>query len=245
MNIYKNITILSRDEHKTLKLNPMKGYAMAANIHWVPLAGTELALASHHYPVVFVSEMQHGKESVTPIALLGLKPGRNDFVAKDGSWFEHAYVPAFVRRYPFILASIPGDDPAPALCFDSAYPGFNKKSGKALFSRSGENSAWLNEVIAFMNGFNIEKRRTLEFTALLKKYDLLQNRTINIRNCDDVTFQVRDFLSINEEKLAALSADKLVTLNQSGYLGWIFAHIGSLTNLPKLLDLHLTNNSAD
>lgn len=244
MLLYKNVTALSRDTHKSLKLDPVTGFEVAAKTHWVPTAGVELYQAAHHYPVVFVNENHNGDITTTPLLLLGLEAGRNDFVASDYSWKKGCYIPAFIRRYPFVIAAANKDASEFTLCFDSSFPGFNKKKGKALFTKEGKNSEFLEETLQFMNGFNIEMKRTREFVDLLNKHLLLEKCAAQIVSSTNVAFNVQDFLVVSEKKLANLDGEALVELNQKGYLGWITAHLMSLSNLPKLLDMHLENKSS-
>ncbi|WP_159567142.1 SapC family protein [Budvicia diplopodorum] len=244
MLLYKNVSALSRDNHKSLKLKPVEGLAVAAETHWMPVAGAEFYPSSHHYPIVFISEGEKGKEVITPILLLGLEVGRNDYMSKDFTWKANTYLPAFVRRYPFVIATQDTKSKDFTLCFDADFAGFNDKEGKALFNEDGTNSEFLNETIQFMNGFNVEMERTREFANLLNEYELLETRSADIRSSTGVPFQVQDFLLVSEEKLSKLTGKQLTTLNQKGYLGWIFAHLMSLANLPNLLDMHLANKKA-
>ncbi|MBF7978369.1 MULTISPECIES: SapC family protein [Rahnella] len=239
MLFYKNVTALSRETHKALKLEPVTGFEVASNTHWVPTAGVEFYQASPHYPIVFVADGNEDKTAEMPIILLGLEAGKNDYVAKDFSWKSGTYLPAFIRRYPFVIAAENQDAEEFTLCFDSAFAGFNEKKGKPLFSKDGSNSEFLEESIQFINGFNAEMKRTREFVDCLNKHQLLEKRSAQIISSSKVPFNVQDFLVVSEEKMAKLEGKALEELNQKGYLGWIVAHLMSLSNLPKLLDMHL------
>lgn len=245
MLLYKDIIPLSRDKHKELKMGPITGFEIASKTHWAPTAGVEFIPASSHYPIVFVAEKKEEVEIVNPILMLGLEAGRNDFVAKDFSWKSGAYLPAFIRRYPFVIAAENEDSQEFTLCFDSTFAGIGDKKGKALFNRDGTNSEFLDETIQFVDGFNREMARTREFVRLLTKYELLEKRSAQIVSSTKVPFSVQDFLVVSEEKLAKLNGEALVELNEKGYLGLIFAHLMSLANLPKLLDMHLENKAQD
>lgn len=86
--------------------------------------------------------------------------------------------------------------------------------------------------------------RTKEFVALLTKFQLLEKRSADITSSTGASFKVQDFHVVSEAKLAKLTGEELVELNQKGYLGWIIAHLMSLANLPKLLDMHLANRKS-
>ncbi|MEN3931529.1 SapC family protein [Microvirga sp. W0021] len=241
MLLYKNVTPLSRDAHKDMKLKPSATVDFAAEAHWTPVAGSEFYQASRVYPVVFMQEGTEADAPVMPIALLGLSAGHNDFVGKDGQWKKETYIPAFIRRYPFVLANTKENSEEFTICFDDSFAGLNTKEGRELFNKDGTNSELLEEAIRFMNGFRVEMERTQKFVALLKKYDLLEKRSADIRSASGVAFQVQDFLLVSEEKFSKLTGAQLAELHKEGFLGWIFAHLMSLGNLPGLLELHLAN----
>lgn len=241
MLFYKNVTALNRDEHKNLKLKPVEGFGFAEKTHWLPVAGVEFYQASRHYPIMFVAEGEGKDEVISPILLAGLELGHNAYVGKDHKWKADTYLPAFVRRYPFVPATSEGKtDPNEfMLCYDADFAGFNTKEGTALFNEDGTESEFLKGAVQFLIGLNNDMQRTRVFVDELKKLDLLEKRSADIRNAAGATFQVQDFLVISEEKFAKLTGAQLEKLHKEGFLGWIFAHLMSLANLPALLDMHL------
>ncbi|PWK28773.1 SapC family protein [Pseudomonas sp. OV226] len=245
MLLYKNVQVLSRETHKGLRLKEVNDCSFAANTHWMPVAGAEFYAAARNYPVVFVSELVGDAEQITPIILVGLEAGRNDFVDSAKQWAPGVYVPAFVRRYPFVLGSNPGVEGGFTVLFDEAFSGLNNLDGRPLFNEDGTNAVLLDEVLGFMNGFNEEMERTRMLVAQLQALNLLEKRSAQIRAADGAAFEVQDFLVINEEKLSALTGEQLADMNQRGFLGLIFAHLMSLANLPQLLDRHRANKATE
>lgn len=238
MLLYKNVTALSRDEHRNLRLKPVEGFAFAAQTHWLPVAGAEFFQAARSYPIMFVSDNADETDQITPILLVGLELGTNEYVNNAKQWKQDAYLPAFIRRYPFVLAGKPEKGSELAVCFDASFEGLNKNEGRPLFNEDGTNSALLNEALQFMQDFTREMERTRRFVDELVKLDLLEKRSAQIRASDGAVFNVQDFRTISEEKLAALKPATLAALHKEGFLGWIFAHLMSLGNLPGLLELH-------
>ncbi len=244
MLFYKNTTVLNREEHKNLKLKAVEGFGFAENTHWLPVAGVEFYQASRHYPIMFVSEGTGDKEVVTPILLVGLDHGNNAYVDKDHKWKADAYLPAFVRRYPFVPAN--ADEKKNdefMVCYDAAFAGFNTKEGMPLFNEDGTETDLLKGAVQFLLGFNNDMQRTRTFVEELRKLDILEKRSADIRNASGATFQVQDFLVVSEEKFAKLTGPQLEKLHKEGFLGWVFAHLMSLANLPTLLDLHLARKA--
>lgn len=239
MLLYNKIVPVSRNDHKSLKLKPLADFKFAANTHWVPVAGAEFYRAAHSFPIVFAGD----QGAITPILMLGLQSGHNDFVDSYFQWKKDAYVPAFIRRYPFVLADTGAANKDLTVCLDSECAAFSETEGRELFKEDGSNGELFDEILNFMKGFTIEMERTKSFVEAIQKHDLLIKRNANIRSATGETFQVQDFLAIDEEKFNKLSGDVLESFHQQGFLGWIFAHLMSLNTLTNLFDLHLANKA--
>ncbi|UVE17600.1 SapC family protein [Pseudomonas sp. LS44] len=239
MLLYKEIKALNRDEHKNLKLKAAENCAFAAQTHLVPLAGLEFFQAARHYPIVFIGQ----GEQLMPIALLGLKEGHNAYLDAAQQWQANTYVPAFVRRYPFVLAQDASQNFT--VCFDAAYSGWNEEAGRQLFTDEGENSAYLNEMIQFLQNFTHEMERTRLLVSTLNELGLLTPRNLQLTHANGESFVLRDFQAIDEAKFAALSDEQVLSLHKSGFLGWIYAHLMSLGNANQLFERFINNKPAD
>lgn len=238
MLLYKQIQALNRDEHKALQLRQADNCAFAANTHLVPLAGLEFYQAARHYPIVFIGE----GDKAAPIALLGLQEGQNTYVDAAGQWASNQYVPAFVRRYPFVLAQSGEEDFT--VCIDSEYAGWNKEEGQRLFNEDGANSEYLDEMIRFLNNFTSEMERTRTFVARLDELGLLVTRSFQLNHVNGESFVLRDFLAVDEEKFTQLTDEQVLALHKDGFLGWIYAHLMSLGNVNQLFERHLAARPA-
>lgn len=232
MLFYKNVEALSNKTHATLKIKPTDTLAFAANHYWVPIAGIEFFRAAENFPVVFLKE----GDQFIPIALLGLAESQNLFITEQSTWQEGAYIPAFIRRYPFVLAETGQKDDQLTVCLDRDYMGFNDKEGDALFTEKGEPSEMLQNVISFLSNYNADMARTQEFVKILQERDLLESKTVTITSGDE-KFDVQNVYIINEEAFMKLDGKTLETLNKQGMLGWVFAHLLSLNNFPALFTL--------
>ena len=230
---YKEIKALNRDQHKSLKLKTTGDCQFAADTHIVPLAGLEFFQAARSFPVVFIGE----GETVSPIALLGLREGLNSFISDEGQWRNNTYVPAFIRRYPFVLAQ--GEDEQFTVCFDEAYAGWNESEGRELFSEQGENSDYLNEMITFLQNFTAEMQRTRNFVAQLQALKLLAPRTLKLTHVSGESFMLKDFQAVDEEAFLKLGDEDVLALHKAGFLGWIYAHLMSLGNANQLFEHYL------
>lgn len=236
---YKDITPLNRELHRKLKFTPQECCEFAASSNIVPLAGVEFFAAAHHYPIAFVGE----GEMMTPVVLLGLGDDRNDFIDGEHRWSKHSYVPAFIRRYPFVLAR--EEDERFTLCFDAASPGLDEEKGEALFDAAGENSPFLDEAIAFLQEFSRALAHTREFASKLQSLGLLISRSVQLKHPNGSLFELKNFRMVDEEKFRHLPAKQIRELHQSGFLPWINAHLMSLTHLNDLFDIYLQRQAGN
>ena len=180
--------------------------------------------------------------AISPIALLGLKEGLNSYVTEDGHWRANTYIPAFIRRYPFVLAQ--GDDENFTVCFDEAYSGWNEDEGRELFAGTGENSDYLNEMIAFLQNFTVEMQRTRQFVTRLQELGLLVPRTLKLTHVSGESFVLKDFLAVDEEAFLKLDDEQVLSLHKAGFLGWIYAHLMSLGNANQLFEHYLSSKQS-
>ncbi len=237
--MYERLVPVDREKHRQLKVQqgPSRvGFARETNS--MPIAATELPMAVLDYPCVFVPA---GEKEHTLIAIVGLRDKENLMVSAGGDWAEQTYVPAFVRRYPFVLAEQQGSDQM-AILLDEAFDGLNNEKGEALFDDKGQNTPYLTNLQNFLLSFHNDMLNTAAFTKRLQELDLLVERSIECQT-NGQTVTLNGFKVVDEAKLRALKPDTIQELFGNGMLGWIHAHLLSLNNVNKLghrLGLRLT-----
>ena len=222
------IVPLNRERHRKLRLRTDRRPSFAADRHFVPLTAVEFFEAARDYPVVFA-----GGENASPVAVLGLRTNENLFVDADGYWPEATYVPAFVRRYPFVLARA-GETSDYNVCLDESYEGLSETEGTPLFDEEGKESEQVTRVLKFLNEYLIEAERTRRFVERLNALELLTVQSLQVRDRGGRQYVLRDFRVVDEKKLKELGDEVIVELQRSGYLGCIYAHMVSLGNVVRL-----------
>ena len=227
---YKEIVALDRARHATLFLTPRGDYRYAMGTNSVFLAAVEFGQACREYPIVFADD----GETAFPLAILGLRDAENLFVTSEGQW-DASYVPAYVRRYPFILSAQPGSDVL-TVCIDRSYPNLNsERRGQALFEEGGE-SAFLRESIEFLRDFQAQYAVTVRMANRLKDLGILEPMQANIELKDGPRMNLGGFLVVNRQRLAELSADQVLELVRDGGMELIYLHLSSLNNFAQLID---------
>ena len=235
---YENPVPLNRAAHKDLRLKGMPNLKFAMNVHSVPLTGVEFGVAARDLLIVFAG---NDVNDAGPIALLGLRQDENLFIDADGQWAPNTYIPAFVRRYPFVLAEKPAGQEGEDLTvfLDERYEGFGTTEGERLFKEDGTDTELLSNAVKFLGEFQQNIQRTRWFIEQLRKHDLLEPRNIRLqRNGTDGaearSINLNGLFVVNEDKLRALDANTAHEFMREGVFGWIYAHLLSLANIDRL-----------
>ena len=232
---YVNPEPLDQGIHGGLGVNPTdKPYAFVAQTNVVPLTVTEFSAAALSYPIIFTGENRQ------PVAVMGLRSNENLFVADDGEFRADAYVPAYVRRYPFVFADDKQNQRL-ILCIDRGASIVAEGGQNPLFV-DGKPSDYTNMAMEFCNNFEQERLRTEGFMTLINELDLLDIREAHFtpRNPDGTPGQpqkLAEYYAVSEDKLRALPAEKLAELRDNGALGQIYAHLVSLVGWDRLIAL--------
>ena len=221
---YNDLVPLSSVVHADFRARPMDNANFLVNQHAVPLTSDEFVPASRFYPIVFSSG-----ENPVPLALMGLNEGVNTFVDADGKLLNPVYVPAYIRRYPFLLARLNPDSEDLSLCFDPTSGAIGKfEDGDALFE-NGQPTEPVTGILEFCKNFEESGLRTSAFVEELKKADLLMDGEVAIQpDGSDKPYIYRGFQMVDENKLRELRGDVLRKMSQNGLLPLIYAHLFSL-----------------
>jgi hypothetical protein len=230
---YEKPVLLERDKHRNLRVRPSTSFAFARKANSLYLAGAEFAEACKEYPIVFTRSGGAGG-TVVPVAMLGLRARENLFVNEDGQW-TGKYIPAFVRRYPFVLTELAGQTNM-GVCIDEAFPGLNDTEGEALFDGEGNLTPFLKHAVDFLTRYQQEYRRTEAFCQRLAQAGLLTEMNAKADLSDGRTFTVNALLVVDEKKLMALPDAVALSLFRAGELHLISMHLMSLPNMKKLVD---------
>ena len=227
---YDKPVALNAQAHRDLKLGPGKGgFGFARKANSVLLAAVEFAEAAKEYPIVFARLA----DGYAPVVLLGMRQDENLFVDADGQW-RADYIPAFVRRYPFVVAEIPGSDQM-AVCIDEACPDYGAPDGEALFDAEGKPGQRLQSIIAFLQDYQDQLVRTSALVRQLADNGLLQEMTAQFTLPSGENLRLSGLHVIDERKLQALSDDQALQLFRSGALAMVYFHLASLVNTRKFL----------
>lgn len=222
---YNDLMPLNSNDHAQWRMKSSETAKWLVGQHAIPLTVDELVQAQRFFPIVFSAG-----DNPVPLALMGMNEGVNVFVTEDGRIEEPVYLPAYIRRYPFILAKLRNDSDDLSLCFDPTSDNLGEfEDGELLFA-DGAPSEATQRVLQFCEQFEQAGQRTRVFMEELKKHNLLMDGEVAITQSDvgDKPFVYRGFQMIDQDKLRELRGDQLRSWNQNGMLPLVFAQIFSL-----------------
>ena len=228
---YQQITVLNPQRHGELKVGASSDQSFAAQTNSVPLVGVEFVESCREYPIVF-SRAENGTYS--PVAVLGLENEENLFLDEELKWKAN-YVPAFVRRYPFVLADNPENHSQPWVCVDEACPWVGKEHGEPLFVE-GQPSVFLKQTLTFLTDYNLQSQRTVEFSRKMDELGLLKENKAQATTADGKGYTLTGIWVIDEPALAQLPEEKVLELFKTGELAWIYLQLASLGNFRRLAE---------
>ena len=223
---YNGLEPLSSETHADWKVRPAETAPFLAGQHAIPVTIEEFPLIQRHMPIVF----SVGEDAI-PLALMGLNEGVNVFVDDAGKLTEtNFYVPAYIRRYPYMLARLRPDSQELSLCFDPTSPTLGEfEDGDALFE-NGQPTELTKNILGFNESFEQAGARTQNFMNELRELELLMDGEVTIQpDGAEQPFVYRGFQMINEEKLVDLRGDALRKMSKSGMLPLLYAHLFSLS----------------
>jgi hypothetical protein len=218
----------ARDAHMGL-FRP-SNYSFAAGTNAIPLLADELPMAAPYYPIVFAD----GPIPI-PAAVVGLRNDQNLFVDASGQWARGAYIPAYVRRYPFILMD-DTDQKQYVLCIDEESEQFREDGEFRLFE-DGEPSAFTRSAMEFCAELRQQGEVTDRLVDAFKMHEILVPNDASIELSDGSRMQLSGFLVIDPKRFDALSDSVIFEWRARGWLGLVYAQLLSSHRWQGLVQL--------
>lgn len=229
--IYGQAAAISKDKHANYSVKAGNNYGFAKNINSIPLTAVEFANAATEFAIVFAGS----DDNLMPAIITGVRAEENLYVDDAGA-FTANYVPAFLRRYPFVFSS--SDDGANfTLCIDEDFDGCNEDGrGERLFDADGEQTKYLSSVLEFLKEYQAQFQRTQMFCKKLQALDVLEPMGAQLTLPAGDKLTLTGFQAINRDKLKALSGDQLAELAKTDELELAYMQIQSMRNFSGMLE---------
>ena len=226
---YQTLVPLTPERHADLRMGENRDFSFASTANAIPLTVDEIPTAMRDYPIVLAAG-----NPATPVALVGFEQGKNTFVDADGNWQKGAYIPAYVRRYPFGLVRESAEADRHILCADLSSTLFETDgSGQAIFNEDKSPADAATRALEFCQRYVASTERTRAVMREAEDLGLIGPSEVAITR-DGVKRKVDGFAIISEEKLRALDDAKLADLVRRGVTTIFAAQQLSLANFSHM-----------
>lgn len=238
---YEKPVPLNKDEHKGFGVKQVeRAFDFMAGQHFIPLTAPEFGGAAASFPIIFAGEEK------TPLAVMGIRSGENLFV-EEGQFNQDFFLPGFARRYPFVLAG-DNENNRFVVCVDEAAECVTDKDVGQPFFEGDEASKFTKEAFQFLQDYERDRQNTVALVNEFKSLDLFEPKDMHFQgqNADGSPAErqkIADYFAVSEEKVRALPADKLKSLHDRGLLAVAHAHLISLSNWQRLVNMTLRRNN--
>jgi hypothetical protein len=227
--IYQTAVPVSGGRHADSSVETGSNYSFSDKVNSVPLMAVEFPQAASEYAIVFAGS----EGDIMPAVILGIRNSENLFLSKERAWAAR-YIPAFVRRYPFVFSKSP-DGKRFMLCVDEAFPGFNREGrGQRLFGEDGKPTPYVDNVLKFLQEYQSQFLRTQAFCAKVRELDLLEPMQAVVNLAEGGQLALAGFMAVNRAKVKALPGDKLAELAKTDELELLYLHLQSMRNFSGL-----------
>lgn len=228
---YNKVEALSASLHGDLKVRENNNdVSFAREAKSLMLTAVEFSQAAHHYPIVFGSS----DLGAVPLAVTGYTESQNTFIGDDGKWREGVYLPAYVRRYPFILIENTDDDSV-ILAIDPTSPMISKDEGNPLF-KDGEGTEIAKGIMNLCVSYHREYLKTKLLCKQIDETGILIEKSADVTLPDGKKTQVTGFRIVDEKAFNELSDKEFIKLRKSGALTLIYCHLWSMRTWKNLFE---------
>lgn len=226
--MFKSQIPLKLADHSDLRVFESNDYSFAQNETLVPILFDEMAEIAREYPIIFPKN-----NGGLPCALLGLEPGKNTYVGEEGRWLA-TYVPAHIRRYPFMLASKAnqGEQGRFVVVLDPDAEHFKDPNGHPVFTSDGTPTEHMEKRFSLLQQMQKAAPLTRKLVKVLDSVGILVERTVTLQKTDKAN-QITGFRVIDEKALNALSDEAFLTLRSERVLPLIYSHLLSWANFRQ------------
>jgi hypothetical protein len=226
--IYETAVPVSSARHGKCAVE-LKNCEFSRKVNSVPIVAAEFPLAAAEYAIVFAGTA----DELMPAVILGARDKENLYLSEHGDWLAQ-YVPAFVRRYPFVFSL--GQSPTTfTLCVDEAFPGLNYQGrGRPLFTPEGTPTPYVESVLGFLREYVVQAERTKAFCKKLADLKLLEPMQAQFTLGSGEKASLRGFMAVDRNKLKGLGGEALAELVKTDELELLYLHLQSMRNFEAL-----------
>jgi hypothetical protein len=230
-----NYVALDPLQHARTSVSAQQAAAFAATQHLLNVRVTEVAQLACDLPL-FITKTAYGQWALS--ALCSVVPAQNLWVTA-AEW-QATHVPAVLQTYP--LCALPGSEQG-ELKLGIFTDGTEQTAGMALFDANLQPTDELARRRKLVETDLQHEYLTYTFLKQLTDLQLLRHVELVLTTATEEQ-RIQGLHTINEDRLATLSAEQLKALQQQGLLMPIHAMLLSLLQLNRLIKKHNSSGQA-
>ncbi len=232
-----SLALLNNLDHQDVRIITERSAKYGDNVMHAMTFPFEFRDVQTFYPILFHRDE---KGNFYPAALFGFEANENLFLDETG-WHAR-YVPAMIRRQPFMIGYQQSTDQADAgprrmLSVDMDHPRVSTEQGEALFQPLGGRTPFLENAAALLETIYQGYEQNKALAGALLEHDLIESVGFDITLDDGSSNQLLGFHVVNEDKLQELPGPVLERFARQGFLMPIFMMLASLSNIRTLVEL--------
>ncbi|HSF12804.1 MAG TPA: SapC family protein [Erythrobacter sp.] len=226
------MVLLNNIDHQDVRVIARGGREFGDGVNQVMVFPTEFEQVQREFPIVLRPDVE-GR--LRPVALLGLDRDENLFLGPEGGW-QCDHVPVLLQRGPFAIAKVGGANDTPQVLIDPDHPRISQTEGEPLFLEHGGNAPMLDKMLGALQAAFVGNQLLDPMVDALQASGLLRPLGLELRVGPDHAYTISDALTVDRERLAALSGEELAALHRAGFLQSAFMIAASLGNLQRLVN---------
>jgi hypothetical protein len=238
---YDEVVPLQRNDRVLLPHGSTPGFCRSINA--LAVSFSEFVVAGRDYPIVFASG--DGGATFAPVIVLGLAEGQNLFVDAAGEWDGAAYLPAFVRRYPFCITKVYADGKPQSerlVCIARSYL---DAQGLSLFDATGAATPQWAQMEQLLSEYERDLDLTAQMCSIIARLGLFSPFRFQVVQGDTPAITMEGMYRIDEQKFQDLKPTSHKALVTKGIMGRIYAHLHSLERFSALYQRTLARAAED
>lgn len=223
--LFTKPTLLLAEQHADVGFKPHDSYKYASNANSIPLTIAEFEKAAISYPIVFTNN-----DRPTALAVTGLVANKNYYVDDDGAWLAGEYIPAYVRKYPFVFMESDDGDQF-SLCIEDEY--LVESGGQPIFDNE-KPTPEIQKALDFCKNFQASWQQTDQYVKMLQELDLLIDRRADIETTGGDRLSLDGFCVVDRDKYEKLPKSAVNELPRE-LVAAVTCHFVSMSCWAKLL----------
>ncbi|MEY3005898.1 MAG: hypothetical protein RI942_240 [Pseudomonadota bacterium] len=229
-----NFQKLNNIDHQDLRVLTGFGAEFGDDVMFALTFPAEMRSVQAQYPILIYKDPATGKMS--PVALFGFERGENLFL--NGAQWEATYVPAMMRRQPFLIGEdgATGSERQRVVAIDMDHPRVSRSDGELLFMEQGSPTEFLERQAALLESLHGAQATNEGFISALTEHALVQPVTLSIRLKNGAEYQLQDFYALDDEAFQKIEGPALTQLQAQGWLLPAYMMLASMSQLAGLID---------